>query len=273
MSPVRLVLPENVNTLIQGALHLSNIQTLIFENQHNLISVSPDAFNGTFPLVKFFNTINQGDLSAGGEIVRTSVLTATPAAVFVYDGRVPCFSRGTRILGKDGAVIRIEDIRRGDWVEVYTPASPPPLTPSYRQVAATKSGYCPGLLVPSSAPLSAWYRAKSGTLVVTGGHFLLADAVSDAQAAEIAGLMGGGSGRLSLGDKWLVPACASEDMERVPGDALQGVGGEYFHFALESEDVDGKRRYGVCAEGAWVDTPPLARFEKLQFSGDGVPEK
>ena len=161
-----------------------------------------------------------------------------------------CFNEGTKILCLNQQLIdkynRIELLRIGDFVKTYKHG--------YRKVNKVIQGSFKNN--PKKWNMCMYKMAKTLTngltddLIVTGGHSLLVDAISDEEQKKYDEMGIPSFSKLTIDNKHLLLSCCSDQFT-----AMQDTGRyNYYHLLLENND-DEEERFGIWANGILTETP------------------
>ena len=153
-----------------------------------------------------------------------------------------CFNKGTRILCAEDKWIPIEDLRVGCLIQTYRHG--------LRPIAKIIKGF---MINNPDIWHSCMYTGKREgfePLVITGGHGLLVDYLTESQQRAQASYWG--TDEVVIDDLTVMIAPVSAEFTKITGRSLY----TYYHFALEN-DGDNDRRYGVYANGFLAETPSL----------------
>jgi hypothetical protein len=164
-----------------------------------------------------------------------------------------CFNKGTKILclnsNFEEEYIEIENLKRGDLVKTFKHG--------YRKIDLIASGNV--INNPDSKTNAMYKMVKTETnglfedLILTGGHSILVDKLSDDDNAEQIRMKWG---EQKIDDKSLLLACVSKDFQRIQDKEIY----YYYHFILENSGDDHNDRYGVYANGILTETPVKRYF-------------
>lgn len=192
-----------------------------------------------------FNQVNFYIATGDGYIVKLYPSGGDP----VGGGPEMCFARGTRVLcvsdGKDMR-IHVEDLRRGMLVKTY----PHGLGVAVKFIGKKIMRNVPGTFS------RCMYKHKDGQIMVTGGHGILVDKITEKENTRLQTL--GIRHREKINDKWVLVVAASDDFAPVEDSDVY----EYYHFVLEN-DGDDTKRYGIWAEDVLTETPCEEFYRKF----------
>ena len=240
------------NTAFSGCTALTSI---LFEHPKEIASVGAGVFPSTEytnDLTVTYNNTTGTDIGVLQEGMQTDYFDNATVVDYVYD--VSCFAEGTLIRcfnaekGTDEDVL-VEDIGIGHLLKTYPSG--------YYPVA--RSGSCRLANNPNTPnPLSCMYSMKkegqmTGDLILTGGHSLLVDDLTEDESTRQTKEFG--FAQHVEGKKLLLAACSSKFskvMERKPF--------KIYHFAV-GED---RERRGIYANGSILcELPSVDSFDTL----------
>ena len=147
-----------------------------------------------------------------------------------------CFGIDTMILC-DNTEIPIQNLNIGDLILTYSNG----LVPVKKIIK--------GFMVNNpSNPLQCMFKHISSSLIVTGGHSILVDELSEEEQIKSKKLFGG---ELQIiDDKFLLLSCISNEFEQKQNNEIY----RYFHLLLENYG-DENKRYAIWANGILTETP------------------
>lgn len=241
----------------------------------NVTTGSMTAFTDVTVLIYgYTNTaVSNGGVSTGQSVIPLGIcMNVTNGLVNIYvatddsyivklypDGGSPagggpaCFNKGTNIMcliDQLEQYIPVEQLRRGMLVKTYKG--------SYRRIK--KIGKRDMVNDPTHFRSCMFLMPKqdhmTGDLVVTGGHAILVDELTELQLQKYQEL--GIKYRETLDDKKLLLVAASELFVKQMNTDLY----TYYHFILENEG-DRFARYGVYANGVLSETPSEYHFNNF----------
>ena len=160
-----------------------------------------------------------------------------------------CFNKGTRILCAEDKWIPIEDLRVGCLIQTYRHG--------LRPIAKIIKGF---MINNPDIWHSCMYTGKREgfePLVITGGHGLLVDYLTESQQRAQASYWG--TDEVVIDDLTVMIVPVSANFTKIEGRSLY----TYYHFALEN-DGDNDRRYGVYANGFLAETPSLNQLRAAE---------
>jgi hypothetical protein len=152
----------------------------------------------------------------------------------------PCFNENTQILCLKNDIeeyVLVQNLKKGDLVKTYSNSN----LPVFKKIVLIGKGE----LINNP---DVWSKCmyKMGDLIVTGGHSILLDELSekDKEKKEL-------SNRTEMvDDKRLVWAGLSHLFTKLDDKNTY----TYYHFVLENEETEDNRLYGVWANGVLVET-------------------
>jgi hypothetical protein len=197
-----------------------------------------------------FNPSNNGNLNYiafDGDTMYTS------DNIQIYKLTTPyplCFNEGTKILCLNQQLIdkyiAIELLRIGDFVKTYKHG--------YRKVNKVIQGSFKNN--PKKWNMCMYKMAKTLTngltddLIVTGGHSLLVDAISDEEQKRYDEMGIPSFSKSTIDNKHLLLSCCSDQFAPMQDTNLYN----YYHLLLENND-DEEERFGIWANGILTETP------------------
>jgi len=161
-----------------------------------------------------------------------------------------CFNEGTKILcmnhNLQDEYIRIELLKVGDFVKTYKHG--------YRKVSKVITGKLRNN--PKKWNMCMYKMIKTPTnglmedLIVTGGHSLLVDSISDAEQAKYDEMGLTEFSKLTIDNKRLLLSSVSDQFIPMQDREIY----TYYHLLLENNDDD-EERFGIYANGVLTETP------------------
>ena len=161
-----------------------------------------------------------------------------------------CFNKGTKILCMnkqlDDEYVDIELLKVGDFVKTFKHG--------YRKVSKTLSGSFRNN--PKKWNMCMYKMAKTESnglledLIVTGGHSILVDSLSDADLAKYKEMGIPDFANETIDNKHLVLSCVSDQFTPMQDNSMY----HYYHLLLENND-DEEERFGIWANGVLTETP------------------
>jgi len=161
-----------------------------------------------------------------------------------------CFNEGTKILCMNKQMmdkyIRIELLRIGDFVKTYKHG--------YRKIHKIIKGSFKNN--PKKWNMCMYKMAKTRTngltddLIVTGGHSLLVDAISDEEQKKYDEMGISEFSKTTIDNKHLLLSCCSDQFAPMQDNKKYN----YYHLLLENND-DEEERFGIWANGILTETP------------------
>jgi len=234
----------------------SKITNLINNTVFNALNAAP--LNKT---VKFWNTsgYNTGEnpLSANGKLIADyfDVNNRT------YNSGASCFNEDTKILclNRDGQeeYIPIQNLRKGDLVKSYLHG--------YRKIDLIGKGRMINNIDVWNDSMYILEKTDDNglieDLIVTGGHAILVDQLSDQdlQNYKLNNVFGNGQ-PIMIDDKFLLLAGLSSLFKQLTEQKKF----TYYHLILESNDDD--ERFGVYANGILTETPSKKQFTAHSYT-------
>jgi hypothetical protein len=157
------------------------------------------------------------------------------------DITVTCFTEGTEILCKDGIKL-IENLQIGDEVITY-------------KNGLKKIKYILNFKFKNNKSFDQMCRLKSNNLVITGGHSILVDELTELEQQKTFEIW---SQLKKIEDKYLLLASISDRFEKLDNDDIYNL----YHIALENDDIYGQ--YGIYANDVLTETMCIHLYEHLQ---------
>jgi len=230
-----------INVEFDNHIEIKNLGTGVF----NLANVAP-----TNKTVKFWRTANYGEL--------TDPIGQTIAGYFntvEYSSASSCFNEDTKILclNRDGQeeYIPIQNLRKGDLVKSYLHG--------YRKIDLIGKGRMINNIDVWNDSMYILEKTDDNglieDLIVTGGHALLVDQLSDQdlQNYRLNNVFDNGQ-PIMIDDKFLLLAGLSSLFKQLTEQKKF----TYYHLILESNHDD--ERFGVYANGILTETPSKKHF-------------
>lgn len=162
--------------------------------------------------------------------------------LYTYENQVVCFDEKTNILcqkDEKEVYVNISDLNVGDLVKTYKHG--------FKKIKLIGSNT---LINNPNIPTRSMYRYKHAVdhhnnLVVTGGHSILVDNLSDQENKRMSKYW---NENHKIEDKFLLLSCCSDDFEQDTTDDKF----KYYQIVLENEDK--KTQYGVWGDGVLTET-------------------
>ena len=161
-----------------------------------------------------------------------------------------CFNEGTKILCMNNQLadeyIAIELLQIGDFVKTYKHG--------YRRVSKVIKGSFRNN--PKKWNMCMYKMAKTDTngliedLIVTGGHSILVDAISEEEQKRYDAMKIPDFSKLTIDNKHLLLSCCSDQFTPMQDRKIY----TYYHLLLENND-DEEERFGIWANGVLTETP------------------
>jgi len=171
---------------------------------------------------------------------------------------VVCFNEGTKILYMNKQMvdqyIRIELLKPGDFVKTFKHG--------YRKIDMIGKNVF--INTPTIFKKCMYKMEKTdmngliADLIVTGGHSILVDEISDEERVLNEQLFWGPTPKLD--NKYLLLAAVSNQFKPIKNNIKY----TYYHLVLDNEDVN-EERYGIWANGILTETPSKEFFKKQRF--------
>jgi hypothetical protein len=161
-----------------------------------------------------------------------------------------CFNEGTKILCLNQQLadkyIAIELLRIGDFVKTFKHG--------YRRVSKVIQGSFRNN--PKKWNMCMYKMAKTPTngliedLIVTGGHSILVDAISEEEQKKYDAIKIPDFSKLTIDNKHLLLSCCSDQFTPMQDNNKYN----YYHLLLENNN-DEEERFGIWANGVLTETP------------------
>jgi hypothetical protein len=161
-----------------------------------------------------------------------------------------CFNKGTKILCMNNQFkdeyVAIELLQIGDFVKTYKHG--------YRKVSRVINGTLKNN--PKKWNMCMYKMVKTPTnglkedLIVTGGHSLLVDEITDAEQKRYDEMGISEFSKLTIDNKHLLLSCCSDQFSPMQNNEIY----TYYHLLLENND-DVEERFGIWANGILTETP------------------
>jgi len=168
-----------------------------------------------------------------------------------------CFNEGTKILCMNQQLIdkynRIELLRIGDFVKTYKHG--------YRKIHKIIKGSFKNN--PKKWNMCMYKMAKTPSngltddLIVTGGHSLLVDAISDKEQKKYDEMGISEFSKITIDNKHLLLSCCSDQFAPIQDTKKYN----YYHLLLENNN-DEEERFGIWANGILSETPNV-KYTKI----------
>ena len=168
-----------------------------------------------------------------------------------------CFNEGTKILCMNNQLvdkyIRIELLKIGDFVKTYKHG--------YRKVSQVIKGSFKNK--PNKWNMCMYKMEKTPNnglikdLIVTGGHSILVDAISDEEQKRYDAMGISNFSKETIDNKHLLLACCSDQFTPMQDKEMY----TYYHLLLENND-DEEERFGIWANGILTETPNVKTVNK-----------
>ena len=162
-----------------------------------------------------------------------------------------CFNKGTKILYTNNQLedeyINIELLQIGDFVKTYKHG--------YRKVSRVITGTF--INNPKKWNMCMYKMIKTPTnsliedLIVTGGHSLLVDAISEEEQKKYDEMGLSDFSKITIDNKRLLLACASDQFAPMQDNDVYA----YYHLLLENNNEE--ERFGIWANGILTETPSV----------------
>jgi len=172
------------------------------------------------------------------------------SGLYTTNTAVVCFNKGTKILCMNHQLedeyVAIENLNIGDFVKTFKHG--------YRKVSKTITGSF--VNNPKKWNMCMYKMAKTESnglledLIVTGGHSILVDSLSDAERAKYKEMGIPDFANQTIDKKHLVLSCVSDQFTAMQDTSVY----HYYHLLLENND-DEEERFGIWANGVLTETP------------------
>jgi len=153
-----------------------------------------------------------------------------------------CFLKGTLILTSENKYVEIENLKENDLIKTYKHGDK-------KIIKIGKSNFKNSY---NSNNRDCLYKNKENNLVITGGHSILVEKLSEEEENEQEHLT---SFSRNIDDLYKLLSCNSNLFEKVePDNKLY----EIYHICLENEDKDGQ--YGIWSNNMLAETIQINNF-------------
>jgi hypothetical protein len=196
------------------------------------------------------NTLNTYIIFDINNVLYTTYLDDPYGGLYKSTSNEFCFNKGTKILCMNQQLedeyVVIEDLKVGDFVKTFKHG--------YRKVIKTITGSF--VNNPKKWNICMYKMAKTESnglledLIVTGGHSLLVDSLSDAELSKYEEMGIPDFANQTIDKKHLVLSCVSDQFTPMPDTERY----QYYHLLLENND-DEEERFGIWANGVLTETP------------------
>jgi hypothetical protein len=152
-----------------------------------------------------------------------------------YRITVSCFSENTQILCMNDKYVPIKELTKHSFIKT--------LDGSYIRVKYILKG-----CLTNGSPILThnMYKMKNSNLMITGGHSILVDELTDTQKELQKQFWG--DAVYKINDKFLLLSCCSEQFEKVE-DTNEYI---YYHIVLENNDPE--KHFGIWADGVLTES-------------------
>jgi hypothetical protein len=227
-------------------MHRLSSTTGTLDPTYNLACVPPSTVTGAGNIVRSIVFDDLGSIYFAGTDVN------------IYStSDVLCFNKGTKILCMNQQLedkyIPIENLKIGDFVKTYKHG--------YRKVSKTINGSF--VNNPKKWNMCMYKMAKTASnglikdLIVTGGHSILVDSLSDAEREKYSEMGIPDFANQTIDKKHLVLSCVSDQFVAMQDNSVY----HYYHLLLENNDDD-EERFGIWANGVLTETPNVKTVSK-----------
>jgi len=180
----------------------------------------------------------------------TTKINNTSSSIIKKSNPAFCFNEGTKILCLNEELfdeyISVENLQEGDFVKTFKHG--------YRKIIQVIKGSFRNN--PNQWNMCMYKMTKTETnglledLIVTGGHSLLVDSISDVEQAEYDEMGLTDFSKITIDGKHLLLACVSEQFVPMQDNDVY----TYYHLLLENNN-DEEERFGIWANGILTETP------------------
>jgi hypothetical protein len=163
------------------------------------------------------------------------------------NGVFSCYYKTAEILcfiDNEEKYICISDIKEGDLVKTY----------KHGYVKVSLIGKMPCISSPNGTNTECLYKLKNGSLIVSGGHYLLVDELPENLKYAFY------SNNITIDDKKILLTCDSNDFEKVE----EIMRTELYHLVLESESET--QQYGIYANNVLTESCSRKYFLSTGFT-------
>jgi hypothetical protein len=203
---------------------------------------SPNGTNWTIGVSAADNNWNSVCYGAG-KFVAVSITGSGNRVMTGVDNS--CFLKGSLILTSTGEYIPIEQLRSDDLIQTYKNGNKKIVNVGKKEFSNSTSNICFSL-----------YVNKENKLIISGGHSILVDKLTEDQNMQQKKL--GFASKIE--DKHLLLACYSDLFKQVEIDNEIV---EMWHLCLENEDLNG--HYGIWANNMLTESTSINNFKIKGF--------
>jgi hypothetical protein len=204
------------------------------------------------------NNVNTDLVNSNTGTARLQSSLTSVSIVYDITPQLQCFNENTKILCLNNQLkevyIPVEELKKGSIVKTFKHG--------YRKIENIGKGTFqnnPDRWDNCMYVLSKNYNMTED-LIITGGHSILVDKVSDAEEVEQKKYWPNGEAE-KIDNKTLLLAAASKKFNKIQNNNVF----TFYHFYLENDGIN-KRRFGVWANGVLVDTPSKLEYVKHRYS-------
>jgi hypothetical protein len=234
------------NSTTMHRLSMTSSTTGTLDPTYNLACVPPSTVTGAGNIVRSIVFDDLGSIYFAG--VDVNIYSTSD---------VLCFNKGTKILCMNQPLedkyIPIENLNVGDFVKTFKHG--------YRKVSKTIKGSF--INNPKKWNMCMYKMAKTASnglikdLIVTGGHSILVDSLSDAEREKYSEMGIPDFANQTIDKKHLVLSCVSDQFVAMQDTSVY----QYYHLLLENNDDD-EERFGIWANGVLTETPNVKTVSK-----------
>lgn len=262
-------IPSNVTTIANRAFYsCASLTSVKIDNQAIITSLGTQLFNayGDSPTktVTFYLTPDYSYLTPNGQIIASyfSANPSTETITILYDSQASCFNENTKILclnkNCEEEYIIIQNLKKGDLVKSYLHG--------YRKIELIGKGKI------MNQPNICWYKTMFllektdqneliEDLIVTGGHALLVDQLSEKELETYKQMMVFGDGNpIKIDNKFLLLAGVSSLFKQITEQKIF----TFYHLSLENNGDDNER-FGIWANGILTETVSKKQFNEFNY--------
>jgi predicted RecA/RadA family phage recombinase len=156
-----------------------------------------------------------------------------------------CFLKGSKILTQLNDYVNIEDLKINDLIKIYPSG--------YKKITHIgKKSYSNS----SNNELFCMYKHKKNDLIISGGHSILVDNLTEEQLNN----QNKYSFNYKIKDKFLLLSCFCDDFEKIE---INNEVMEIYHLCLENEDENAQD--GIWANEILAETCSVKHFKIMNF--------
>jgi hypothetical protein len=226
---------------------------------YNGVIIRPTTWLGANGNKIFLSNLIDADLINFSEgIARLQSSLTDISIVYEITPQLHCFNENTKILCLNNqfkeVYVPVQELKKGSIVKTFKHG--------YRKIENIGKGTFQNN--PDRWDNCMYVLSKNSSmtedLIITGGHSILVDKVSDEEEVEQKNYWPNGEAE-KIDNKTLLLAAASKKFNKIQNNNVF----TFYHFYLENDGIK-KRRFGVWANGVLVDTPSKLEYDKHRYS-------